>query len=54
MACTHNRTIRYNDVKVCLQCGMTFIPGKSPFFDKTIVNYCSTKKGKKKHGGKKN
>lgn len=50
MACSHNRTIKYNEAIVCLQCGMTFIPGEKPFFDKRIVNY--RKKGKK-NGSKK-
>lgn len=49
--CTHTNTVQINNAKVCLQCGMTFIPSKPPFFDKKIVNYDS-KKERKRHGDK--
>ena len=49
--CTHTNTRKINDVKVCLNCGMTILPNGKITFDRNITNY-NPKKQKKK-GGKK-
>lgn len=49
--CSHTNTHKVNDVKVCLNCGMTVLPNGKIIFDRKITNY-NPKKQKKK-GGKK-
>ena len=41
--CTH-KWIKMNDTSVCTKCGLTVLPDKTMFFDKTIVNYKSKKR----------
>lgn len=44
--CMHTSTLRVNDTKVCLLCGLTITDNGKTFFDKKIVNY-KPKKQKK-------
>lgn len=44
--CAHNFK-QVNDVKVCVLCGLTFPQDGRPFFDKKIVGYCQSRKGRK-------
>lgn len=46
MACKHENTVKINDVKVCLKCGMTLTMDGKILFDKEIVNYTSKKRKK--------
>ncbi len=39
--------IKINDIKVCLDCGMTVINGENVFFDRKAINYGQSKKGKR-------
>lgn len=50
MACAHTNTRQINDVKVCLNCGITITHDNKILFDRKIVNY---KPKKRKKGGKK-
>ncbi len=45
--CSHTNSKIINDVKVCLNCGLTIMPNGKIMFDKNVVNYKS-KKGAKK------
>lgn len=49
--CNHSNTVRINDVRVCLRCGMTLTLDGKVIFDRKIANYKS-KKRKKRKGGK--
>lgn len=49
--CSHDFR-KINDVKVCIRCGLTFPQDGSPFFDKKIVEYYQSKKGKQKRRDK--
>ena len=51
MACSHSNTVKLNDVKVCLRCGLTLMPDGKVIFDKKICNY-KPKRRKKRKGGK--
>lgn len=46
--CAHANTIKVNDVKVCLNCGLTMTPDNKIIFDKKIVNYKPRKQKKQK------
>ena len=37
--CKHGNTIKVNDIKVCLSCGMTLTYDNKIIFDRKIVNY---------------
>lgn len=50
MACKHTNTRKVNDVRVCLDCGMTITNDGHIQFDRKIVNY---KPKKRKKRGKK-
>ena len=50
MACGHTNTRKINDLKVCLDCGLTVTQDGRIFFDREIVNY----RPKRRKGGKKN
>ena len=45
--CPHTNTRKINDVKVCLNCGMTILPNGKVFFDKKIPNYKQKKRKKR-------
>lgn len=45
--CGHTNTMKVNDVKVCLDCGMTLTYDNKIIFDREIVNY-KKKKVKKR------
>lgn len=49
--CNHSNTVRINDVKVCLKCGMTITHDGNVIFDRKITNY-NKKRGKRKNGKK--
>lgn len=49
--CSHTNTQKINDVRVCLDCGLTMTQDGHFLFDRKIVNYKSKKK-KKRKGGK--
>lgn len=51
--CPHVHKVRMGDARVCLRCGMTFIPGKQPFFDRELYNYVRNRE-KKRNGSKQN
>ena len=46
MPCSHSNVKRMNDVRVCLNCGLTITADGKVVFDKKIVNY-KPKKHKK-------
>ena len=48
--CLHSNTKKVNDVRVCLDCGMTILPNGKIIFDRKITNY--KRKGGVKHGKK--
>lgn len=48
MPCTHTNTIKVNDVKVCLKCGLTLTHDGKVLFDRKIPNYNSKKKKKRR------
>ena len=50
MACNHSNTKKVNDIKVCLQCGMSIMPDGKIYFDKDIVNYRPKRRKKQKKG----
>lgn len=37
--CSHTNTRKINDVKVCLNCGLTILPNGKVIFDRKITNY---------------
>ena len=45
--CTHSNTKKINDVRVCLNCGLTVLPDGSVYFDKKLPNYRRKKAVKK-------
>lgn len=47
--CSHTNTKKINDVKVCLNCGLTLTFDNKIIFDRKLPNH----KSKKKKGGKK-
>lgn len=48
--CVH-KFKQINDVRVCVQCGLTLPKGGRPFFDKEVVRlYSQKKKRGKRHG----
>ena len=46
--CSHGNTVTQNDVKVCLDCGLTLLPNGKIMFDKEITGYRPKKKKQKK------
>ena len=50
MACSHSHTKKVNDLRVCLNCGLTLTNDGKIIFDRKLVNY---KPKKRKKGGKK-
>lgn len=50
MACSHSQTKKINDLRVCLNCGLTLTNDGKVIFDRKLVNY---KPKKRKKGGKK-
>lgn len=46
--CSHSNTVKINDVKVCLSCGLTLTHDNKIMFDKKIVNYKFNKRKKEK------
>ena len=48
VVCNHINTVKYNDVRVCLDCGLTLLPNGKIMFDKEITGYQPKKKKKKK------
>ena len=46
--CSHGNTVTQNDVKVCLDCGLTLLPNGKTMFEKEITGYRPKKKKKKK------
>ena len=52
MACSHSNTMKLNDVKVCLNCGLMITFDGKVMFDRKIVNYRPKKRKKHKQGGK--
>ena len=44
--CSHTNTRKVNDIRVCLDCGMTILPNGKIIFDRQITNY-NPKKSKK-------
>lgn len=52
--CPHTNTRKINDVRVCLNCGMTISNDGRILFDKKIVNYKPRKKNKRRSRNGKN
>lgn len=48
--CTHGNTKKINDVRVCLNCGMTITHDNKVIFDRKIVNYKSKRRKSGKNG----
>ncbi len=44
--CKHTNTRKYNDVKVCMNCGLTILPDGKIMYDRAIVNYKPKKRKK--------
>ena len=50
--CNHSNTVKINDVRVCLKCGITITHDGKIIFDRKLPNYRSKKGGKRKNGKK--
>ena len=46
--CNHGNTVKINDVRVCLKCGLTITNDGKVIFDRKLPNYKSKKRNKKK------
>ena len=46
MPCSHTNMKKVNDVRVCLDCGLTVTSDGKVMFDKKIVNYRPKKRKK--------
>jgi hypothetical protein len=51
MACTHSNTKKINDLRVCLNCGLTLTNDGKVIFDRKLPNY-KPKKRRKTNGKK--
>ena len=45
--CSHGNTVKINDVRVCLKCGMTITNNGKIIFDKKIAGYRPARKVRK-------
>lgn len=46
--CTHGNTVKINDVRVCLKCGLTLTPDNKVIFDRKLPNYKNKKRKRRK------
>lgn len=46
--CSHSNTVKMNDVRVCLDCGLTVTHDGHVLFDRKIVNYKRKRKKRRK------